>query len=410
MTTGYKTLTPNQLGTLLHALATRRIPWTAARVWCACVEMQAIREAVVRQRRQRRDRRGLTPEYTREEIETLTGLNRRMVTRGLGQLQKAGLLEFQSDTISFPTEAVPEATDTVEDLAGSRSPRRPIPVPRTVLRFLALQPTAALGRVMLGYVARGLTLDRKGGAIRTAGTLKASWLSDVLGLSQRAVRYAQKELKRLGWICPDRASTQWKLNRTGAWFAIRLDWAPAVAPLKVEIGTPAAPPREDRKTPSEDQNQKLVFSGLQGNQPDLNRIHPNDLHDRGRLRVLFRQAVQRGWLRHCQSDALNFLAAAVRARSTPARDPVRVFVSLVRERRWNHITQAQEDQARRALRESSNRPPSTVHAIRDVLKTLLPASLRGQSVHPHVTGPNPASARCPEAVLPGQSEDLKGPP
>jgi DNA-binding transcriptional ArsR family regulator len=366
----YKTLTPNQIGSLLFSLSTRRIPWTAARIWLACWEMTAIREAVVRQRRQRRDRRVLTPDYTREEIETLTGLSRRMVTRGLGQLQKAGLLEFESQSISFLTEALPEAADTVEDLAGSRSTRRPIPVPRTVLRFLAQQPAAALGRVMLGYVARGLTLDRKGGAIRTAGTVKASWLSDLLGLSQRAVRYAQKELKRLGWICPDRASTQWKLNRTGAWFAIRLDWAPGVAPLKVEIGTPAAPPREDRKTPSEDQNQKLVFSGRSESEPDLNRIQPSDLHDRGRLRVLFRQAVQRGWLRHCQSDALNFLAAAVRARSTPARDPVRVFVSLVRNRRWNHITQAQEDLARRTLRAAEKTGSEPVTAIGGVLKWL----------------------------------------
>ncbi len=363
----YKTLTPNQIGSLLFTLSTRRIPWTAARVWLACWEMTAIREAVVRQRRQQRDRRALTPNYTREEIGELTGLNRRMVTRGLGQLQKSGLLEFQSDTLTFPTKALAEAAETVDDLAGSRSPRRPIPVPRAVLRFLAAQPIAALGRVMLGYVARGLTIDRTGGAIRSAGSVKASWLSDVLGLSQRSVRYAQKELKRLGWICPDRASTQWKLNRTGAWFCIRLDWAPGVAPLKVEIGTPAAPPREDRKTPSEDQNQKLVFSGRKEGEPNLNRILASDLHDRARLRVLFRQAVQRGWLRHCQSDALNFLAAAVRARTTPARDPVRVFVHLVRNRCWKHITQEQEDQARRALRIGNAMTSAPKPAINEVV-------------------------------------------
>jgi hypothetical protein len=344
--------------------------------------MTAIREAVVRQRRQQRDRRALTPNYTREEIETLTGLNRRMVTRGIGQLQKAGLLEFRTDALTFRTEAVAEAAETVEDLAGSRSPRRPIPVPRAVLRFLAAQPTAALGRVMLGYVARGLTIDRKGGAIRSTGSVKASWMSEVLGLSRRSVRYAQKELKRLGWICPDRASTQWKLNRTGAWFCIRLDWAPSVAPLKVEIGTPAAPPREDRKTPSEDQNQKLVFSGRKEGEPNLNRILESDLHDRARLRVLFRQAVQRGWLRHCQSDALNFLAAAIRARSTPARDPVRVFVSLVRNRRWNHITQAQEDQARRTLRAAWRTHSAPVTSIGEVLKGLIGGTQLGARLKP----------------------------
>ncbi len=395
MTTSYKTLTPNQIGTLLHALATRQIPWTAARVWCACVEMQAIREAAGRVRRQRRDKRPLQPEFRWEELVEMTGLNRRMVARALARLEALDLVHFRSESIHLLEAPMLEAAETIQELSGGRSPKRPIPVPRAVLRFLARQPTAALGRVMLGYVVRGLTIDRRGGAVRSAGTVKASWLSGTLGLSQRAVRYAQSRLKQLGWIYPDRCSKQWKLNRTGAWFSIRLDWVPAVAPLPVEIGTPAAPPREDRKTPSEDQNQKLVFSERRGSEPDLNRIHPSDLHDRGRLRVLFRQAVQRGWLRHCQSDALNFLAAAVRARSTPARDPVRVFVSLVRERRWNHITQAQEDQARRTLREPSSRPPSTVHAIGDVLKTLLPAHLRGQSARPqpvaHRPGPRPAA-------------------
>jgi hypothetical protein len=288
-----------------------------------------------------------------------------------------------------------EAAETIQELSGGRSPRRPIPIPRVVLRFIARQLTAALGRVMLGYVVRGLTIDRQGGAIRSAGTVKASWLSGTLGLSQRAVRYAQSRLMQLGWICPDRGSKQWKLNRTGAWFSIRLDWVPAVAPLPVEIGTPGASPKEDRKTPTEIKDQKLGVLERRGGEPTLRNIQPEDLHHRGRLRVLFRHAVARGWVRSCEADALNFLAAAVRARSTPSRDPVRVFVALVRERRWNHITQAQEDQARRALRQPSNRPPCAVHATGDVLKTLLPAHLRGQPARPrplaHRPGPRPAA-------------------
>jgi hypothetical protein len=404
MTTGYKTLTPNQIGTLLHALSTRQITWTAARVWCACVEMQAIREAAGRVRRRRRDKRPLQPEFRREELVEMTGLSRRMVARGLTQLETFDIVHFRSESIHLLEAPMLEAAETIQELSGGRSPRRPIPIPRVVLRFLARQLTAALGRVMLGYVVRGLTIDRQGGAIRSAGTVKASWLSGTLGLSQRAVRYAQSRLKQLGWICPDRGSKQWKLNRTGAWFSIRLDWVPTVAPLPVEIGTPAAPPREDRKTPSEDQNQKLVFSGRQENEPNLNRIHPNDLHDRGRLRVLFRQAVQRGWLRHCQSDALNFLAAAVRARSTPARDPVRVFVSLIRRRRWNHITQAQEDQARRTLRVAVKTPSAPVTKIGEVLKGLsaggrlrMPVPPTGDvRIHPDCLRPRwPGYGLCP---------------
>ncbi|MBL9175545.1 MAG: hypothetical protein JNL10_18530 [Verrucomicrobiales bacterium] len=74
-----------------------------------------------------------------------------------------------------------------------------------------------------------------------------------------------------------------------------------------------------------------------------------DLHHRERLHALHRQAIAKGWLRDCAADALNFYGAAVRARSIPVRDPVGVFVALVQRRQWHHITQAQEDEARRCL-------------------------------------------------------------
>jgi hypothetical protein len=214
-------------------------------------------------------------------------------------------------------------------------------------------------------------LDREGGAIREAGTVKASWLAETLGLSLHSVRYAQAELRTLGWIGKDVGSKQWKLNRHGAWFRINLNWK---APLVVTEGaacgatncvrfarptpdfcTSIAPPIKDRKTPSESKNQKPhpgVFKTTIRSLPvpSLRNILRADLHAPERLRQLQRQAVARGWVRDCQADALNFFAAAVRARSTPARDPIRVFVRLVRGQLWRHLTQTQEDEARRMLR------------------------------------------------------------
>jgi hypothetical protein len=376
MTTGYKTVTPIQLGNLLHALAARQLPWFAARVWLACVELFAIREAAKRVRRLRRDRRVVESEFQRSELEELTGLNARSVTRALGLLQRIGLVEFKTTAITLADLPMPEAGETIRDLAGGRSARRPVPVPRTVLCFLAAQETAALGRVMLGYVCRGLSIDRVGGALREAGTVKASWLADTLGLSLRSVRYAQAELREMGWIGKDVGSKQWKLNRHGAWFRINLNWrlpsresegAACDATNRVRFahptpdsGTSVAPPKEDRKTPLESKNQKSgVFGTGTGKErpvcpqplpaPTLANIRLADLHDRSRLGSLRQQAVARGWLRDCEADALNFFAAAVRARSTPTRDPVRVFVALIRGRRWGHVTQAQENEARRML-------------------------------------------------------------
>lgn len=383
MTTGYKTLTPIQLGNLLHALYARQLPWLAARVWLACVELVAIREAAKRVRRLRRDRRVVQSEFQRGELETLTGLNARSVARALGRLQRIGLVEFKATAVTLSELPMPEAGETIRDLAGGRSARRPVPVPRTVLRFLAEQETAALGRVMLGYICRGLSIDRVGGALREAGTVKAGWLADTLGLSLRSVRYAQAELRELGWIGKDTGSKQWKLNRHGAWFCINLEWAPvAKSGVAFETGegaldcvpiarptpescTPVAPPKEDRKTPSESKDRRTA-SGLCKTEakpnpkisppksatlprPTLRDIRREDLHSESRLRELFAQAIAKGWVKNCQADALNFFGAAVRARNAGNGDPVRIFVSLVRRRLWNHITQAQEDEARRTV-------------------------------------------------------------
>jgi hypothetical protein len=371
MTTGYKTLTPIQLGNLLHALAVRQLPWLAARVWMACVELVAIREAAKRVRRLRRDRRVVQSDFRRTELEALTGLNARSVTRALGCLQRIGLVEFKATAVTLCELPMPDAGETIRELAGGRSARRPVPVPRTVLCFLASQEAAALGRVMLGYVCRGLSIDRVGGALREAGTVKASWLADTLGLSLRSVRYAQAELRTLGWIGKDVGSKQWKLNRHGAWFRINLGWKPTVSAKQgdafravngalvarptPDFCTSVAPPKENPKTPSESKNQKPhagVFKSTIRSlpAPSLRNILRADLHAPERLRQLHRQAVARGWVRDCQADALNFFAAAVRARSTSARDPIRVFVRLVRGRLWGHLTQTQEDEARRMLR------------------------------------------------------------
>lgn len=414
MTTGYKTLTPIQLGNLLHALYARQLTWLAARVWLACVELVAIREAAKRVRRLRRDRRVVQSEFQRSELETLTGLNTRSVARALGRLQRLELVEFKATAVALSELPMPEAGETIRDLAGGRSARRPVPVPRTVLRFLATQETAALGRVMLGYVCRGLSIDRVGGALREAGTVKASWLAETLGLSLRSVRYAQAELREMGWIGKDVGSKQWKLNRHGAWFRINLNWkipsresegAACDATNRVRFARPTpdcrtsvAPPKEDRKTPSESKNQKPgVFGTGIGKErpacpkplpaPMLANIRLADLHDRERLRSLHRQAVERGWSRDCEADALNFFAAAVRARSTCARDPVRVFVALVRERRWNHVTQAHEDEARRMVRGSASpvRPTATSRGLGEILRSLLPISAQARMSVPAQT-------------------------
>jgi len=83
--------------------------------------------------------------------------------------------------------------------------------------------------------------------------------------------------------------------------------------------------------------------------PDFGNVLPEDLPHLSRMECLFRQAVDRGFLRGSEMDALNFLGASIRARAVKARDPVRVFVGIVRRGLWSHITCAEEERARAAL-------------------------------------------------------------
>jgi hypothetical protein len=80
-------------------------------------------------------------------------------------------------------------------------------------------------------------------------------------------------------------------------------------------------------------------------------VIPADLGDVGRLEALRQQAIARGWLRDSAADQLNMIAAAVHARRV-GQEPCRLFVALLRDRRWEVITQEDEDTAQRWLRDA----------------------------------------------------------
>jgi len=89
--------------------------------------------------------------------------------------------------------------------------------------------------------------------------------------------------------------------------------------------------------------------------PTLRDVTLADLGDVGRLLVLHQQAIARGWLRDGEAARLNVVAAAVHARRV-GQAPCRLFVALLRDQRWKVITQEDEDQAHRLLREHRDGP------------------------------------------------------
>jgi hypothetical protein len=222
------------------ALANGHISTAAFRVWLAAVEAKAIREAASR-RRQGRARLGrpTVPRFSVAELGRIAGLSQRVAGRALRELIAGGILVFSPDCIEPATLPQEGFEDWVATLSCGRSEKRLLPVPRPFLRHLARCPRVGVHLTAVGYLVRGLSLAPRTAEIRSRGTLKASWVADSFGLSLRTVRYAQGELRRIGWLSKDTGSTQRKLNRDGAYFVIDPAWRPSPSPLaKRPTGTP----------------------------------------------------------------------------------------------------------------------------------------------------------------------------
>jgi hypothetical protein len=354
-----------QLVGALDALNDREITFRAFRAYLGCFELLAIREAAERSNaaRQRKPQR----RFLRSELSDLVGGKEGdRLGRELSSLKNAGLLTFAESAINLEG-----GTARSLGLLGSRGGSRLVPVPRQILKFLASCSRPALAKAVVAYLLRGLSLERSG-KIRSAGTVKISWICRLCRISERAARGARAELIRLGWITKDTGSFQRKLNRDGAYFVINPVWrrSKRFAPLHTEKCTGSAPPIEKPETPYGSKNQKparrvrpasppeagvcKANDGEVLGRPTLRDIRLADLQRLSRLRVLYAQATAAKWLAQSEADLRNFIAAAARATRVDG-DAVRVFVGIVRRGLWHHLTIADEDRAAAALKRERER-------------------------------------------------------
>ncbi len=376
---GYKTVTATEIGNCISALNRKAISYRAVRVYFGCLALVAIREAARRAVVRVGRRPGTVPRYRVGELCELTGLANRRIQRELRSLSQAGLLSFSESHIETRREPSPESESLARTFAGNRSLKRPIPVPRSVLRFLARCERPVLGKTVLAYVLRGMSIDRSSGEVRGVGTVKASWIADAMKVSLRAAKAARRDLIDRGFISKDTGSWQRKLNRDGAYFRVNLSWkdereglrgeAPGVvrrlampvsriAPRPGKNCPAFAPPIKNKKTPYGSKDQKPCtgklpgVSGIEGRKgegPTLRDVQLVDIKDFRRTEALYRQAVDLGWVKDSEASFLNWVGAAVRAKSCRANDPVRVFLGIVRQGLWKNITDSEEERARQAI-------------------------------------------------------------
>jgi hypothetical protein len=380
---GYKTVTPIEIANCLQAHLRDELSWRGVRVFFACLAMVAVREAAARSRKRKGRKPCSAPRFQASELCRLTELSESAVKKEVRRLRKLEIITFTETGAASAKEPLrPENEEFCAKLSGKRSPRRPIPVPRAALRFIARAGKGALSKTLLAHIVRGLTLKPKTGEVSSAGTVKASWIARTFGISPRSVKAGRKELIRMGFISKDTGSFQRKLNRDGAYFRIDLSWteprsvkagegaSPRISPRRAETRPVFAPPYKDRKTSYESKTQKTQSRALNlpgvckatSGKPTLRDVRLEDLKRYSRLRLLFEDAVGRKWIQNSEASFLNWVAAAVRAQTTEARSPVRVFMAIVKQGRWELITQAQEDRARAAIvrnrkREEGERAP-----------------------------------------------------
>jgi hypothetical protein len=301
---------------------------------------------------------GTEPVYSESELLGLVGSGRvGKIKRSVRRLQQAGLLEWSTERINVDM-GQRVVTPWIE--AAVKNVRRKIPVPRRMLRYMAGCRSRVMIATLLGHLVRCLYY-RKGCCV-SGGRCKASWIADVFGVDIRGVKRGRKELVRMGWLVPGRASQQ-ALNRWGMQVIIRVQRADEKAghgtnlpPRQTAGVTNLPPPIRNKKLSSRSMNQKP--GGTTGDEMEstkrkrtaLKSIRMEDLREPHRLECLYQQAAARGMIASSGASRLQWFAAAEHAMEAGDRNPCGLFAAIYRRGLWHHITQAQEDAARWKLK------------------------------------------------------------
>lgn len=324
--------------------------------------------------------------YSLAELQKLVGggqgcsVAEKALKSDLRRLCAIGVVEFDPERITFAASIDQIRVDDVSGFwaffQALPNRKRPVPVPRRLLRALAGGFSRAVTATILAHLIRCL-MWRKDQGYRVDGRAKASWIADVFGVSRRAVIDARHRLVELGWLV-ELPAQQWELNKWGARYTWQLDAKEETAhqsarpqdPIEGQSACPIKPVsslREDLKTskpakpgskPSGVCTRQDNTVGEGGAPPNIHRICTTDLRSTERLLLLHDQAVAEGLADPSDAGLLDFVSLAERARAH-GHDPARLFYWLISRRRTDMITQADEDAAHARLKTHRHRDDAT---------------------------------------------------
>ena len=158
---GYKTVSVIQMCNAVSALISRLISFQAFRVYIACFELVAVREAAERTRKKERGVGKKEVRYRVEEIQRLVGGKECQLRAILKRLEKLNLLSFSEAYISMTETPLTFATDFIAKVSPSRKPTRKIPIPRRLIRFMAKSNKPALVKTLITFLIRGLSWNQR---------------------------------------------------------------------------------------------------------------------------------------------------------------------------------------------------------------------------------------------------------
>ena len=387
----FRPISTMQLLMAFWACREAKVGWRALRVYFAA------HEVTERRRWAQKDSADWRPLYRVEEIQKLVGEGSvAQISADIRKLGRLGLVKIERHKISFATSIEQILLDDVSgfwamwrELANKN---RTVPVPRRTLRALAAGFTPAQTATILGLLIRSVFWHKKSG-YNTDGRTKRSWIANVFGISLRSVTEARAHLICIGWLTPEQDTPQWLLNKYGAHDVVNVDWAPSkvvdnssTSSMGEGSGAPksASPsPRFERKSASPDltgllsltrrlKNQKAQgrapspagFS-IEGSKrrtprprraarpagsPNIRDIQAEDFQDIERLLELQSQATANGLWQRGEGSQLEFLAMAEHAWAKGDRFGA-LFMALLQKQRFAFVTNADEDRARKRLRE-----------------------------------------------------------
>jgi len=215
---GYLVKVAEELLAVACALRDRRIKRGGVAFWWGLIELRAQREAVARMRAKRdQHQRPPLPEITIERVAKLLDVDLKRAKLDLLELEKAGViagpdLEFAGVDACVPTEQREEFARLVQKVVQGRNGSK-VPVPRALLSFLARRPKRSVALALIGLVLRTCWVQREG--LQTRGTIRSSWVREVLGISRRSWFYAARLLQDAGVLKRERIHSRGKRYALG---------------------------------------------------------------------------------------------------------------------------------------------------------------------------------------------------